>query len=61
MLPTDGTVDAAEIVGSGRIATQPCYNEEAAIGKVVADFGRREFKLLAYLAQRAPAEERRRS
>ncbi len=30
---------AAEIVGSSRIAVLvPCYNEEAAIGKVVADF-----------------------
>jgi len=39
MLPTDGNVDAAEIVGSSRIAVLvPCYNEEAAIGKVVADF-----------------------
>src|ERR1041384_5473678 len=39
MLPTDGSVDAAAIVGSSRIAVLvPCYNEEAAIGKVVADF-----------------------
>ncbi len=39
MLPTDGNVAAAEIVGSSRIAVLvPCYNEEAAIGKVVADF-----------------------
>src|SRR5947199_4301057 len=39
MLPTDGNVDAAEIVGSSRIAVLvPCYNEEAAIGKVVGDF-----------------------
>ena len=40
MLPTDGSADAAaEIVGSSRIAVLvPCYNEEAAIGKVVADF-----------------------
>ena len=39
MLPTDRNVDAAEIVGSSRIAVLvPCYNEEAAIGKVVADF-----------------------
>ena len=31
--------DAAEIVGSSRIAVLvPCYNEEMAIGKVVADF-----------------------
>ena len=41
MLPTDGDVDAAAIVGSSRIAVLvPCYNEEAAIGKVVADFSR---------------------
>src|SRR4029079_6790543 len=39
MLQTDGNVAAAEIVGSSRIAVLvPCYNEEAAIGKVVADF-----------------------
>ncbi|MGZ5826708.1 MAG: hypothetical protein ACXWIO_11940 [Croceibacterium sp.] len=39
MLPTDGSVDAAEIVGSSPVVVQvPCYNEEAAIGKVVADF-----------------------
>jgi glycosyltransferase involved in cell wall biosynthesis len=39
MLPIDGNVDAAEIVGSSRIVVLvPCYNEEAAIGKVVADF-----------------------
>src|SRR6476619_6652011 len=39
MLPTDGNVAAAEIVGSSRIAVLvPCYNEETAIGKVVADF-----------------------
>ena len=40
MLPTErGDADAAEIVGSSRIAVLvPCYNEEAAIGKVVADF-----------------------
>ncbi len=40
MLPTDGNADAAaEIVGRGRIAVLvPCYNEEAAIGKVIADF-----------------------
>jgi glycosyltransferase involved in cell wall biosynthesis len=39
MLPTEGNVDAAEIVGSSRIAVLvPCYNEETAIGKVVADF-----------------------
>src|SRR5437588_10914372 len=39
MLPTDGNVDAAQIVGSSRIAVLiPCLNEEAAIGKVVADF-----------------------
>src|SRR5436309_13904535 len=39
MLPTDGNVDAAQIVGSSRIAVLvPCYNEAAAIGKVVTDF-----------------------
>ena len=39
MLPADGNAAAAEIVGSSRIAVLvPCYNEEAAIGKVVADF-----------------------
>jgi glycosyltransferase involved in cell wall biosynthesis len=38
-MPTDGNADAARIVGSSRIAVLvPCYNEEAAIGKVVADF-----------------------
>src|SRR5882757_4294688 len=40
MLPTgEGADAAAENVGSSRIAVLvPCYNEEAAIGKVVADF-----------------------
>jgi hypothetical protein len=39
MLPSDGSADAAGIVGSSRIAVLvPCYNEEAAIGKVAADF-----------------------
>lgn len=40
MLPSGGSADAAtENVGGGRIAVLvPCYNEEAAIGKVVADF-----------------------
>jgi glycosyltransferase involved in cell wall biosynthesis len=39
MLSADGNVETAEIVGSSRIAVLvPCYNEEAAIGKVVADF-----------------------
>jgi glycosyltransferase involved in cell wall biosynthesis len=39
MLPSEGNVDAAEIVGSSRIAVLvPCYNEETSIGKVVADF-----------------------
>src|SRR6476646_1635465 len=39
MLPADGNAAAAEIVGSSRIAVLvPCYNEETAIGKVVADF-----------------------
>jgi glycosyltransferase involved in cell wall biosynthesis len=39
MLLTDPSNTAAEIVGRGRVAVLvPCYNEEAAIGKVVADF-----------------------
>jgi len=39
MLPTDGSAEAAGLVGSNRVAVLvPCYNEEAAIGKVVADF-----------------------
>jgi glycosyltransferase involved in cell wall biosynthesis len=39
MLQSDGNVEAAEIVGRSRVAVLvPCYNEEAAIGKVVADF-----------------------
>src|SRR3954466_12564692 len=40
MLPTEGSADAAAgIVGSNRVVVLvPCYNEEAAIGKVVADF-----------------------
>jgi glycosyltransferase involved in cell wall biosynthesis len=40
MLPTGEDSDAAaEITGSSRVAVLiPCYNEEAAIGKVVADF-----------------------
>src|SRR3954469_20420788 len=39
MLPIDRNADAAEIVGSSRVAVLvPCYNEETAIGKVVADF-----------------------
>src|ERR1051325_9331229 len=40
MLPTgEGSSAAAEITGSSRVAVLvPCYNEEAAIGKVVADF-----------------------
>src|ERR1044071_7097834 len=39
MLPTDeNTAPAAGIGGQGRIAVLvPCYNEEAAIGKVIAD------------------------
>src|ERR1700743_2749876 len=38
MLPTEGMTDAG-IGGASRIAVLvPCYNEEAAIGKVVADF-----------------------
>src|SRR6476659_6670100 len=40
MLGSDGNADVtAEIVGRHRIAVLvPCYNEEVAIGKVVADF-----------------------
>jgi glycosyltransferase involved in cell wall biosynthesis len=39
MLLTDPSNTAAEIVGRGRVAVLvPCYNEEAAIGKVVVDF-----------------------
>ena len=40
MLPTDGSADtAADNVSRSRIAVLvPCYNEEAAIGKVIADF-----------------------
>jgi glycosyltransferase involved in cell wall biosynthesis len=39
MLQSDGNIEAAEIVGRSRVAVLvPCYNEEAAIGKVVADF-----------------------
>jgi len=39
MLPTERNGAAAEIVGSSRVAVLvPCYNEETAIGKVVADF-----------------------
>ena len=40
MLPLDGTVDdEAAIVSRHRVAVLvPCYNEEAAIGKVVVDF-----------------------
>jgi glycosyltransferase involved in cell wall biosynthesis len=40
MLGSDGGVDlTAEIVGRHRVAVLvPCYNEEVAIGKVVADF-----------------------
>jgi hypothetical protein len=54
----------------------PCYNEEHAVAKMAADFraallvglildtvtrGRRELKLVAYLAARAPGEEWRRT
>ena len=39
----------------------PCYNEERAIGNDTVTRGRREAKLIAYLALRAPGEERRRS
>jgi len=40
MLPTDGSADtAADNESRFRIAVlAPCYNEEAAIGKVIADF-----------------------
>jgi len=39
MLQPDVSANAAEIVGRSRIAVLvPCYNEQAAIGKVVADF-----------------------
>src|SRR5262249_17284902 len=39
MLTAEGSADAAGTVGRSRIAVLvPCYNEEAAIGKVVADF-----------------------
>jgi glycosyltransferase involved in cell wall biosynthesis len=40
MLGSDGSADlTAEIVGRHRVAVLvPCYNEEVAIGKVVADF-----------------------
>jgi hypothetical protein len=40
MLPPDGSVEpAAEMVSHGRVMVLvPCYNEKAAIGKVVADF-----------------------
>jgi glycosyltransferase involved in cell wall biosynthesis len=39
MLQADANVDAAGIVGRSKVAVLvPCYNEEAAIGKVVADF-----------------------
>lgn len=38
MLPTEGST-AADAAGTSRIAVLvPCYNEETAIGKVVADF-----------------------
>ena len=38
-LPAQARAGAAEIVGGSRIAVLvPCYNEEAAIGKVVVDF-----------------------
>jgi hypothetical protein len=57
-------------------ALVPCYNEEHAVAKMAADFraallvglildtvtrGRRELKLVAYLAPRAPGEEWRRT
>jgi len=40
MLPTEGSAEpTADLAGRGRIAVLvPCYNEEAAIGKVIADF-----------------------
>ena len=48
MSPNEGNVGAAEILGNSRIA-------------VVMTRLRRKIKRPAYLAQRAPAEERRRS
>ena len=40
MLPTEGSAEpTADLAGRSRIAVLvPCYNEEAAIGKVIADF-----------------------
>jgi glycosyltransferase involved in cell wall biosynthesis len=39
MLQADANVDAAGIAGRSKVAVLvPCYNEEAAIGKVVTDF-----------------------
>jgi glycosyltransferase involved in cell wall biosynthesis len=39
MLPAEGNGAAAAIVGSSRVVVLvPCYNEDMAIGKVVADF-----------------------
>ena len=53
----EGSDAAAEIASKARIAVLlPCYNEEAAPGKVVASCARPDLK--AYLA---PAEDRRRS
>jgi glycosyltransferase involved in cell wall biosynthesis len=40
MLSSDARDPTADIAGLSRVAVLvPCYNEEAAIGKVVADFG----------------------
>jgi hypothetical protein len=63
MSPADGIADAAGIVGRCRIAMlAPCYNEETAIGKVVANvraaLPEAGMKRLVCLAQRGPAEER---
>jgi hypothetical protein len=51
MLPPEPSAEIAVLV--------PCYNGEAAIGKVIAGF--RGALPEACLAQRAPAEERKRS
>jgi hypothetical protein len=61
---------AAERIAQSRLDVAvlgPCYKEERAIAKVVADSraalpgaSARETKLIAYLALRAPGEERRR-
>ena len=59
MLPSDGSADAAEIVGSSRIAVLvPCYNGEAAIGKVGSASGPRcrTFEKLASAGEARPAK-----